>query len=220
MNLRYLRLVLWATVAVVSGWFVLQRMAPGNGTQTNLTRAGADLNVKDPYLTLIGPDGAAFETKSFKGAHQLVYFGFTFCPDVCPISARKMLVAEALYNQTSGALPAHSLFITIDPERDTSNIMGIYAENLVEDVLQDFPEDTRAAIAPDLTALTGSRMQIDAATQTYRVYAEKVEELEAPDAYRFNHTDLIYWVRPDGRVQFFSPRQSASDIAAALRAAS
>lgn len=220
MNLRVLRGVLWIAVALVSGWFVFQRMGQSPSEQTDLVRAGADLQIASPYLSLIAPNGEAFDTKQFKAAHQLIYFGFTFCPDVCPISARKMLVAEALYNQGSPETPVHSLFITIDPERDTPEIMGIYAANLVDDVLQDFPEDQRAAIAPDLTALTGARAQIDEAAKTYRVYAEKVEDDAVPEAYRFNHTDLIYWLRPDGRVQFFSPRQSASDIAAALQAAS
>lgn len=220
MNLRNLRFVLWIAVALVSGWFVLQRMGTQPGSETGLMRAGADLQIANPYLSLIAPSGEAFDTKRFRAAHQLIYFGFTFCPDVCPISARKMLVAEALYNQSSPKTPAHSLFITIDPERDTPEIMGIYADNLVDDVMQDFPQEERAAIAPDLTALTGARAQIDAAAKTFMVYAEKVEDDAVPEAYRFNHTDLIYWVRPDGRVQFFSPRQSASDIAAALQAAS
>lgn len=220
MNFRVLRLVLWGLVALAAGWFVIDRLTPKSMQETVLNNVGAALSVSNPYLSLIDDQGRAFETGTFKGTHQLVYFGFTFCPDVCPISARKMLIAETLYNQNPGKIPVHSLFVTIDPQRDTPDIMEIYAQNLVESVLDDFPEGDRQAIAPDLTALTGSQAQIDAATAMFNVYADKVEEDGAPDAYRFNHTDLIYWVSPSGTVRFFSPRQTASDIAATLKAAS
>lgn len=220
MNFKGLRLVLWGLVALVAGWYAIDRMTPKSLQETVLNSAGAVLPVGNPYLTLTNEQGNTFDTSTFRGTHQLIYFGFTFCPDVCPISARKMLIAETLYNDDPSETPVHSLFVTIDPERDTPDIMEIYAQNLVDSVLEDFPEAKRDAITPDLTALSGSQAQIDAATAMFKVYADKVEEEGAPDNYRFNHTDLIYWVNPAGKVRFFSPRQTASDIAKTLKAAS
>lgn len=222
MNFRYFRLILWVVIAVVSCWILIGKFITNTPGETTLSAAGVGLQVSEPYLSLTASSGAAFDTASFKGEHQLIYFGFTFCPDVCPISARKMLTADVLYQQLSADVPLHSVFITIDPQRDTPDIMGIFAENLVDDVISDWPVDEQASITLDLTALSGTQAQIDAATLAYRVYAEKVVEGEggAGDAYRFNHTDMIYWVKPSGEVQYFSARQSAQDIAAALKAAS
>jgi len=220
MNFRSLRLILWLIVAVASSWFVIARLTPSGDRQSVAASAGTTLPIKDPYVTLLDSNAQLFDTQSLKGSHQLVYFGFTYCPDVCPISSRKMVVAETLYNKTAAPIEAHSLFITIDPERDTPEIMGFFAENLVDDVLFDVPEAEREAVAPNLIGLSGDRAQIDAAIETFKVYADMVTDGDGPDDYRFNHSDLIYWVRPDGGVEFFSPRQSAQDIANAMIAAS
>ncbi|MEM6682806.1 MAG: SCO family protein [Pseudomonadota bacterium] len=225
MNFGKLRLLLWVLVALGSGFLIVQRLLPTAPQSAQIAQPGTSLPIADPYVTLLDSTAQPFDTASLKSGHQLVYFGFTFCPDVCPISARKMVVAEALYKKAALDMPtlttpATSLFITIDPERDSPEIMGFYAENLIEDVLDDFSKAERTAVKPDLIGLSGDRTQIDAAIATYLVYADKVVEGSAPDDYRFNHSDLIYWVRPNGAVQFFSPRQSAQDIADAMIAAS
>ena len=124
----------------------------------------------------------------------LVYFGYTFCPDICPIDAmRNAEATELLFAQGVKIKP---IFITIDPERDTP------------EVLKDFTE----LIHPQMLGLTGSLKQIKAASIAYRTYYQK--QVSEDEFYLMDHSTFTYFLTPEkGFVDFFRREDSPKKIA-------
>ena len=130
---------------------------------------------------------------------MLVYFGYTFCPDVCPTTLNS--VADALDKMGAKADRMQPLFITVDPKRDTPAVVKQYA----------------AAFSPRLVGLTGSPEQIAAAAKAYRVYYAEHRTGPGPDDYSMDHSSVLYLMGPDGR--FIAPLradQTGAEMAAAL----
>ena len=137
---------------------------------------------------------------SWPGRWLLIYFGYTFCPDVCPTELQT--VATALDSLGPRAAEVVPLFITIDPERDTPSHMAEYVKLF----------DSR------LIGLTGTSQQIAAVARVYRVYYAKVTPKEST-TYLMDHSSYLYLVGPDGKLRMlFDPGTSAQDIARAIRA--
>lgn len=133
---------------------------------------------------------------------QLVFFGFTHCPDVCPTTLAYMAkVLDRLGGAVERVAP---LFITVDPTRDTPGVMAEYVQ----------------AFHPKLVGLTGSEADVAAAAQSFRVYYERVEEDTAPDGYLMAHSGHIYLITPEGRFKdvFREGEQSAEEMAANILA--
>jgi protein SCO1/2 len=153
-------------------------------------------------FTLIDQFGEARTDAEFRGRYMLVFFGFTHCPDVCPVELQTMSDALDLLGAKAGRVVP--IFITIDPERDTPEVMRDYA----------------AHFHPRLVALTGSIEAIDAVARAYKVYYAKVTGKDAPaDSadYTMDHTAIIYLIGDDGLYYtHFSPGTSAADLAKAL----
>ncbi len=118
--------------------------------------------------------------RDFSGRWQLVFFGFTHCPDVCPTSLSLMSqILDALGKDAQHIAP---LFITVDPSRDT-------------------PEVLRQYLAPfhsSIVGLTGSEDEVRSAAKSFRVYYSQFKQNGAPDGYLVNHSGYIYLMRPDG----------------------
>jgi protein SCO1/2 len=133
----------------------------------------------------------------------LVYFGYTFCPDVCPFdTARNADAVDLLADRGMSVTP---VFITIDPERDTPEAVGEFASNL----------------HPKMVGLTGSAEQIKAASQAYRTYYKKQDG--DPDYYLVDHSTFTYLVLPGaGFVDYFRrevmPEQMADRVACFIEA--
>jgi protein SCO1/2 len=146
-------------------------------------------------FTLTDQDGKTVTDADFKGKPLLVFFGYTHCPDVCPTTLFE--VSEVLRAMGGDAGKTQALFITIDPERDTPQVM--------KDYLSSFD--------PHLRGLTGSVDQVGAAEKSYRVYAKKVPG--ANGEYTMDHTALVYLMDKQGR--FVAPfnLKRAPDVAAA-----
>jgi protein SCO1 len=114
----------------------------------------------------------------------LIYFGYTFCPDVCPFDAARNADAVDLLAERGFAVKP--VFITVDPERDTPEVLAEYTDWL----------------HPDMLGLTGSPEQIRRAANAYKVYYAKADE--DPEFYLVNHTVLSYLMVPgDGLLAFF-----------------
>lgn len=128
---------------------------------------------------LIDHTGAAVTEKSFGDRHLLIYFGYTFCPDVCPTELAGM--ATAVDRLGADAAKVQPLFITVDPARDTVEVMADYV----------------GLFHPDLVGLTGSDEQIASAARAYRVYYGRAET-DDPDHYLMDHSSLVYLMAPDG----------------------
>ena len=132
-------------------------------------------------FTLVDGKGHTVTDANFRGRLMMMYFGYTFCPDVCPTTLATIGCALDKLTKQERAQVA-PLFITVDPARDTPATMGAYVANF----------------APDLVGLTGSPQQIAAVLREYRVYAEKVPGKGAND-YTMDHSSIIYFVGRDGR---------------------
>jgi cytochrome oxidase Cu insertion factor (SCO1/SenC/PrrC family) len=131
-------------------------------------------------FTLTDHKGRRVTDQDFRGRFMLVFFGFTFCPDVCPTALQ--VASEALNKLGPKADRFVPIFISIDPERDTPAQLASYVESF----------------HPQLVGLTGSRAEIDAAVKAYRVYVRRVEDPKSTAGYTFDHTSLIYVMGPDG----------------------
>ncbi|MCK5574521.1 MAG: SCO family protein [Sphingomonadales bacterium] len=119
---------------------------------------------------------------AFRGRFMLVYFGYTFCPDVCPVDVQKMALALDLLEERGIDLdPIQPIFITLDPERDTAKIMQTYA----------------SAYHPRIMGLAGTPEQIDEAKKAYKVYSRKALQNGSED-YLVDHSNYIYLMGPDG----------------------
>jgi protein SCO1/2 len=132
----------------------------------------------------------------------LIYFGYTFCPDVCPVDVTVMASAvDLLAEQGFDVTP---VFITIDPARDTPEALAYYAE----------------AMHPRMIALTGTKAEIKAAADAYKIYYERVDLADSAADYLMNHTTYTYFVMPDGiRALFrngFPPEEMAGEVARIL----
>ncbi len=161
-------------------------------------RKGGEFSIGGPF-TLTDAQGKTVTDRDFRGKWLLVYFGYTFCPDVCPTTLNQLAAAlGALGAKADEVVP---VFITIDPQRDTPAVMGQYV----------------AAFSPRLVGLTGTPEQIEKVAKEYRVYYAPHRTGPGPNDYTMDHTSLIYLMGPDG--SFVAPiraDQTAAEMAADL----
>ena len=149
---------------------------------------------------LVDHTGNPIADEDFKGGWQLVFFGFTYCPDICPTTLSTVsAVMEGLGSDGELITP---LFITVDPERDTPEVMADYITNF----------------DPRIIGLTGSPGQIDTAAKAFRVYYSKVENVGAPDDYTMDHSAFLYLMGPSGDyAAHFSHQDDVEKIVAGIR---
>jgi protein SCO1/2 len=131
---------------------------------------------------LVGKDGKTVTDEDFRGRYMLVFFGFTHCPDICP--AELQVMATALDDLGSDADKVVPIFISVDPERDTPEVVTVYVENF----------------GPNFVGLTGSPEAVAEAAKAYRVTYDKYEyEDDAGNSnYSVDHSALAYLMGPDG----------------------
>ncbi len=135
-------------------------------------------------FTLVDKAGKPVRYSDFDGQYRMVYFGYTFCPDVCPLDVQKLMQGYALFakEEPDLAKQVQPIFITIDPARDTPAVVGEFA----------------AAFSPRLLGLTGSEEQVEAATKTFKVFRAKGENSPA-GGYLMNHSNIAYLMDRDGK---------------------
>ena len=151
-------------------------------------------------FTLVDHTGRTVTERDFAGRPLLVYFGFTYCPDVCPTELGT--IAAALDAMGTAGERVTPVFVSIDPERDTPAAMADYV----------------ARFHPRMVGLTGSAEQVAQAARAYRVYYAKVRPRDSSD-YLMDHSSFIYLVGRDGRVRsLFRPETTPEAIAAAVTA--
>ncbi|MES2028087.1 MAG: SCO family protein [Pseudomonadota bacterium] len=149
---------------------------------------------------LIDQSGQARSERDYPGRLLLVYFGFTYCPDICPTD----LQAIGLAMDQLGADAAHvqPLFITLDPERDTQEQLAQYVP----------------MFHPKLIGLTGSTAAIHAAAEAYRVYYKRIDFDDRPADYTVDHSAFVYLMDRDGKyLGFFPPGTSAEKMVDMIR---
>lgn len=151
-------------------------------------------------FTLVNQDGKTVTEKDFAGRYMLVFFGFTYCPDVCPTELQKMARVLELLGADEAA-KIQPVFISVDPERDDAETVKNYIAQF----------DDR------LIGLTGSPEQIGEVKKTYKVFASKVE-MEGMDGYMVNHSAFMYLMGTDGKnIALYPAQDTAEQIAGDLK---
>ena len=218
--LRAIRLLSFVLILLLGGVWVLAWVsrAPGEALADAFLRrlagfAGADMptpaagGLQLPMglslggaFTLTDQTGRDVTERDFAGRFLLVYFGFTYCPDVCPTELGTMAAAiDAMGAQGASVTP---VLITVDPERDTPAHLADYVSRF----------------HPRMIGLTGTTQQIAQVARAYRVYYARVRPRDAGD-YLMDHSSFTYLVGPDGRVrQLFRPEMPPEAMAAAILA--
>ena len=150
------------------------------------------------HFTLKKQDGTIFDSK-ISNKLMLIYFGFTYCPDVCPTTLIKM--ADVIDRLGEDSDNVNSIFISIDPERDK------------EEVIKDYV----SAFNDEIIGLTGSEEQISSVAKDWGVYYQK-EDIEGSEDYTVNHLDIIFLANANGEyVDFFPPKIQSALIVEKVR---
>ena len=153
-------------------------------------------------FTLTGEDGKPVSWSDFKGKWRVVYFGFAYCPDICPTDLQRTSKGLSLYAGEHPDLASRiqPIFITIDPERDTPAVVAEFTD----------------AFSQDLLGLTGTPEQIAAAAKAFGVYYAK-GEVNDRGAYMMDHSNVTYLFDPEGNpVAMLPTDQGAEAVAAEL----
>lgn len=153
-------------------------------------------------FTLTGEDGKPVSWADFNGKWRVVYFGFAYCPDICPTDLQRSSQGLKLYAKDHAALAAQiqPVFITIDPERDTPVVVAEFTD----------------AFSPDLLGLTGTPEQVAAAAKAFGVYFAK-GEVNEQGAYMMDHSNVTYLFDPQGNpIAMLPTDQGAEAVAAEL----
>lgn len=165
--------------------------------------AGGAGDIGGPF-ELVNTEGETVTDADVLTKPSLVYFGYTFCPDICPLDvARNAQAVDILAEQGHDV---QSVFITVDPKRDTPEVLGDFAANMHEDMI----------------ALTGTEAQVKAASSEYRTYYSVRDT--GDEYYLVDHSTFTYLMLPEhGFVEFFrrevSPEEMAEQVACFVDAA-
>jgi len=160
--------------ALLGAYALLLNSSPGDRVQSS----GKAL-VGGPF-TLVDPSGKTVTDQNFRGRYMLIFFGYTYCPDICP--AELQVMAAALDQLGPKAAKVVPIFITLDPERDTPEAVGAYVKNF----------------GPNIVGLTGSTEAVAAAAKAYRVSFSKFQDENSGTNYTIDHSALAYLMGTDG----------------------
>lgn len=187
----YFALAVLAIAAGIGLFTLYQGPTREAGTGTGQALVGG------PF-TLTDHNGRQVTDADFKGRYALIFFGYTYCPDVCPTELQVMTVALSQMGEKASSITP--VFVSVDPERDTPEVLKSYVENF----------------SPDLVGLTGTPEQVAAVAKAYRVYYAKSGKTETPD-YLVDHSSIIYLMDREGRfLKHFTYTTDAAALASSL----
>ncbi|KAA5804086.1 SCO family protein [Alkalicaulis satelles] len=199
--------VIATVLATAAGIALLLSALPGQGgdgtPRPSPVRVSGEAQIGGSF-TLVNHHGETVTDADFAGRAMLIYFGFTYCPDVCPASLQVM---GAAMDQLSEAERAHiqPILISVDPERDTPELLAQYV--------------TAPAFPEGLVGLTGSLEQVRNAARAYRVFFARVEDDGVSSDYTVDHSSILYLMDREGRfVELFPHGTAPAVIAARLQA--
>lgn len=132
---------------------------------------------------LVSSDGETVRWSDFDGQYRIVYFGYAYCPDICPTDVQRMMQGYRAFAESEPKLADQitPIFITIDPERDTPEVVGEFT----------------SAFSDQLVGLSGTPEQVRSAADAFRVYYQR-GETQPGGGYLMDHTNLAYLFGPDG----------------------
>jgi protein SCO1/2 len=161
-------------IAAVIGGYAYMSRGPHQQQGSGVALVGG------PF-SLIDQDGRRVTEKDFLGKYILVFFGYTYCPDICPTELQVMSAALDQMGPEAGRI--QPIFVSIDPARDTPEVLKAYVANF----------------GPRLIGLTGSPEEVAAIAKAYRVYYAKAGNGSTATDYLMDHSSIIYLMGPDGR---------------------
>lgn len=199
MQSRLFRILLFSTLGIVLAalfaWQYGLLAPPGRG------QGGGGVAIGGPFA-LVDQNGRTRTEKDFRGRLMLIYFGYTYCPDVCPTALQVMSVAMDMLGEDAGKVVP--VFATVDPERDTVAHMRDYIKNFY----------------PGMVALTGTADAVRQAAKAYRIYYRKADV--GPDGkksgekdYLMDHSSIVLLMDREGRYLTHFTHQTQSDAMAA-----
>jgi len=159
--------------------------------------AGAAIGAE---FTLTGEDGDPVSWSDFDGQYRTLYFGYTYCPDVCPVDTQRAMAGLKAFEQANPELGAQiqPLFVSVDPARDTPAVLSEFTDSF----------------HPRLIGMTGTKEQIDAVTEAFAaVYS--IEEPNEAGGYLVGHTNITYLFGPDGEPLAMLPTDQGPEAVAA-----
>ena len=151
-------------------------------------------------FTMINQKSETVTEKDFLGRYTIYFFGYTFCPDVCPTELQ--VLSAALKELGPDAAKITPVFVSIDPERDTPKIIGEYVANF----------------HPRLVGLTGTPEQLASMARAFHVYYKKVANEKDSQNYGMDHPSILYLMGPDGKfAKHFPYTTDAKNLALELK---
>jgi len=150
-------------------------------------------------FALTDQTGMTVRWSDFAGKYRIVYFGYTYCPDVCPTDVQRMSQGLAKFSEAEPELGGkiQPIFITLDPERDTPAVVGEFV----------------GAFSDRIVALTGTPEQMQQAAKAFVVFSEKGEKTEG-GGYLVDHTNITYLFDPEGNPLATLPTDEGADAVA------
>lgn len=176
------------------GLGLLLALAPAGG--------GAAVQIGGPF-ELVDQHGATRTDAGFRGSYLLIYFGYTYCPDLCPTTLHEMAdaIEDLAVQSPAKAGRVVPMFVSIDPERDTPEVLRGYAEQF----------------DPRLVALTGTPGALAKIGRRYGVFFAQVPTGK-PGQYLMSHTSFVYLIGPDGKyLEHFERDATVGDLVDALQ---
>ena len=162
----------------------------------------AGARIGGPFA-LVDQNGRRTTDQDFAGKYRIMYFGYTYCPDVCPVDLQKLMAGYAALEKSDPGVAARiaPIFISVDPDRDTPEVLRQYV----------------SAFHPKLTGLTGTPEQVADAAKRYAIIYSK-EGKPGASAYLMNHSRLAYLFGPKGEPIALLPHDGTpAEIAAELK---
>jgi protein SCO1/2 len=178
-------------------WTSIERGQTSEGGATPATARPA-VSIGGPFQ-LVDHTGKTVTAADYRGRFMLIFFGYGYCPDVCPTELATMAAALDVLGKRAEKI--QPLFISVDPARDTPKFLADYVANF----------------HPRLVGLTGTADQVAAAAKAYRVfYAKSKQPEEQPEstAYFMDHSAFVYLMGPDGSYRTMFRRSTSPKIMA------
>jgi protein SCO1/2 len=199
------RLALFALPALLSGAAACGRTPPGDQAPAAVVQAPEPLALQSfdfgGDFELPAHTGQAFRLADYRGKAVLLFFGYTYCPDVCPTTLATMARVETLLGSDRERL--QTVFVSVDPERDTPQRLAEYVANFKAHAI----------------AATGTKAQVDALVGRYAAFYEK-QASDSAMGYMVDHTSRLYLIDPHGKVRYlFRYGEDAETIAKGVRLA-
>ena len=191
-------------IAVPSAMLALAACSSGQPTRSSTPAPLAGSSIGGPF-TLTDQNGRTVSDRDYAGKYRIMYFGYTYCPDVCPTEMQTIAAGLKLFAQDHAATAAKvvPIFVTVDPARDTPDVLKQWV----------------SAFGPNVVGLTGSAQAIAKVAKEYAVYYQK-GDVTPGGGYLVNHSSQAYLFGPDGKpIELLpadskgSPQQVADDLA-------